>query len=99
MSPIPGVTVFGIFHVALGLPDRHLVAPSVGAELVALMSILPFFVILVRASVGVVGDDKDPAMLCRRRAVGWEGKRGVLEAKFHSRSRVRSDLTKSCRVG
>ena len=99
MSPIPGVAVFGIFHVALGLLDRHLVAPSVGTELVALMSILPFFVILVRASVGVIRDDKDPAMLCRHRTVGWEGKRGVLEAKFLSHGRVRSDLTEGSRVG
>ena len=99
MSPIPGVAVFGIFHVALGLLDRHLVAPSVGTELVALMSILPFFVILVRVSVGVVGDDEDPAMLCHRRAVGWEGERGVLEAKFLSRGRVRSDLAEGSWVG
>ena len=35
------------------------------------------------------------AMLYRRRMVGWEGERGVLEAKFHSRSRVRLDLTES----
>ena len=73
MSPIPGVAVFGIFHVALGLLDRHLVAPSVGTELVALMSILPFFVILVRVSVGVVGDDEDSRMLYHRRAVGVGG--------------------------
>ena len=82
--PIPGVAAFGVLHVALGLSDRRLVAPSVGAELVALESILPFFVVLVRASVGVVRDDEDPVMLCRRRAVGREGERGVLEAKFHS---------------
>ena len=73
--------------------------PSVIAEFVAAKSILPFFVVLVRASVGVVGDDKDPAMLCRRGAVGWEGKRGVLEAKFLSQGRVRSDLTEGSRVG
>ena len=98
-APIPGVVAFGILNVALGLLDRRLVAPSVGAQLVALESILPLFVVLVRASVGVVGDDEDPAMLCRRRTVGWEGERGVLEAKFHSRSRVRLDLTESSWVG
>ena len=66
MSPIPGVAVFGIFHVALGLPDRHLVAPSVGADLVAAESVLPLFVVLVGPSVGVGRDNKDPAILRRQ---------------------------------
>ena len=99
MSPIPGVAVFGIFHVALGLTDRRLVAHSVGAELVAAKSILPLYIVLVRASVGVVEDDEDLAMLYRRRAVGWEGERGVLEAKILSQSRVKSDLTEGSQVG
>ena len=42
------------------------------------------FIVLIRASVGVVGDDEDPAMLCRRRVVRWEGERGILEAEFCS---------------
>ena len=82
--PVPGVAAIGVVHVALGLSNRRLVAPSVGADLVAAKSILHLFVVLIRASVEVVGDDKDPVMLCRRRAVGWEGERGVLEAKFCS---------------
>ena len=68
----------------LGLSDRRLVAPSVGAELVAAKSVLPLFVVLVWASVGVIGDHEDLAMLYRRRAVGWEGERSILEAKFRS---------------
>ena len=82
--PVPGVAVIGILHVVLRLSNRLLVAPSVGAELIAAKSILPLFVVLVRVSVGVVGDDEDPVMLCHRRAVGWEGERGILEAKFRS---------------
>ena len=81
---IPRVAAFSVLHVALGLPDRRLIAPSVGAELVVLKSIFSFFIVLVQASVGVIGDDEDAAVLCHRRAVGWEGKHGVLEAKFLS---------------
>ena len=98
-ASVSRVATVSVLHVLLGLTDHRLIAPSVGAELVAAKSILPLFIILVRASVGVVGDDEDPAMLCRRRTVGWEGERGVLEAKFHSRSRVRLDLTESSWVG
>ena len=73
--------------------NGRVVAPHVSADLVVVESLRPLLVSLVFTSVGVIGDDEDPAMLRRRRAVGWEGERGVLEAKFLSRNQVRSDLT------
>ena len=85
--------------LAVEITENDCQQPSVSAKLVALESILPFFVVLVWGSVGVIGDDEDPAVLCRRREVGWEGKRGMLEAKFFSRGRVRLDLTEGSRVG
>ena len=60
--------------LAVEITENDCQQPSVSAKLVALESILPFFVVLVRASVGVVGDDEDPAVLCHRRVVWWEGK-------------------------
>ena len=90
---------FDVLQVAVGLIDGLIVAPHVGANLVAAESLGLLLISLIFTSIGVVGYDEDSAMLRRRRAVGWEGERGVLEAKFLSRSRVRSDLTKGCRVG
>ena len=72
--------------------------PHVGADLVAVESLHPLFIDLVFTSVGVIGDDEDPAMLRRRRAVRWEGERSILEAEFCSQGRVRSDLTHCGRV-
>jgi hypothetical protein len=84
LAPIPGVAMVGVLQVALGPMNGHVVAPHVGADLVTVESLRPLLVGLVFTSVGVVGDDEDPTMLCRRRAVGWEGERSVLEAEFHS---------------
>ena len=64
--PIPRVVAVGILHVALGLMNRRLVAPSVGADLVVVKSVLCLFVILVGPSVRVGEDDEDPAMLRRQ---------------------------------
>jgi hypothetical protein len=50
----------------LGSADRRIVAPHVGADLVAVESLHPLFFDLVFTSVGVVGDDEDPVMLRRR---------------------------------
>ena len=91
--PIPKVAAFGFLQVAVGPINGLVVAPHVGADLVAAESLRLLPVGLVLTSVRVVGDDEDLAMLRRRRAVGWEGERGMLEAKFLSRSQVRSDLT------
>ena len=74
----------GVLQVAVGPINGLVVAPHVGADLVAAESLRLLLISLVFTSVGVVGDDEDPVMLCRRRAVGWEGERGVLEAKFLS---------------
>jgi len=91
--PIPTVAAFGIIQVAVGPIDDLIIVPHVGADLVAAESLGLLLISLIFTTVGVIGDDEDSAMLRRRRAVGWEGERGVLEAKFLSRSRVRSDLT------
>ena len=97
--PIPRVAAFGVLQVTVAPVNGLVIAPHVGADLVAAESLGLLLINLVFTSVGVVGDDEDLAMLRRRRVVGWEGERGVLEAKFLSRSRVRSDLTEGCRVG
>ena len=97
--PIPRVAAFGVLQVAVGPTDGLVITPHVGADLVAAESLGLLLISLVFTSVGVVGDDEDSAMLRRRRAVGREGERSVLEAKFLSRGRVRSDLTEVSRVG
>ena len=96
--PIPRVVAFGVLQVAVGPIDGLVIAPHVGTDLVVVESLGLLLISLVFTSVGVIGDDEDSAMLCCRREVGWEGERGVLEAEFLSRSRVRSDLTEGCRV-
>ena len=87
------VAAIGILQVAVGPINGRIIVPHVGTDLVAAESLSLFLIGLVFTSVGVVGDDEDPAMLRCRRAVGWEGEQGALEAKFLSRRRVRSDLT------
>ena len=94
--PIPGIEAFSVFQITVGPIYGLVVAPHVGADLTAAESLGLPLVGLIFTSVGVIGDDEDSVMLHRRRAVGWEGERGVLEAKFLSRSRVRSDLTEGC---
>ena len=89
----------GVLQVAVCLINGLVAAPHVSADLVAAESLRLLLIGLILTSVGVVRDDEDLAMFCRRRAVGWEGERGVLEAKFLSRSRVRSNLTLGSRVG
>ena len=96
--PIPKVAAFGFLQVAVGPINGLVIAPHVGADLVAAESLGLLLISLVFTSVGVIRDDEDSAMLRRRRAVEWEGERGVWEAKFLSRSRVRSDMTVGCRV-
>jgi hypothetical protein len=91
-ASIPGIAAFGIFQIAVG-PIDGLVADLVAAESLGLL-----LVSLVFTSVRVVRDDEDSVMLRRRRAVGREGERSVLEAKFLSRGRVRSDLSEGSRV-
>ena len=77
---IPRVAAFGVLQVAVGPINGLVVAHHVGADLIAAESLCLLLVGLVLTSVGVIGDDEDPVMLCRRRVVGWEGERGVLEA-------------------
>jgi len=96
--PIPGVAAFDVFQVAIGPIDGLVIAPHVGADLVAAELLGLLLISLVFTSVGNIGDDEDSAMLRRRGAVGREGERSVLEAKFLSRVRVRLDLTEGCRV-
>ena len=56
----------GVLHVALGPMNRRIIAPHVGTDLVALELLRPLLVGLVFTSVGVIGDNEDPAMLRRR---------------------------------
>ena len=58
--------------------------PHVGADLVGVKSLGLLLIGLFFTSVGVIGDDEVAVMLHCRRAVGWEGERGVLEAEFLS---------------
>ena len=81
-APIPGVAAFGILQVAVGPTNGLIITPHVSADLVVVESLGLLLVGLVFTSVGVIEDDEDSAMLHRRREVGWEGERGVLEAKF-----------------
>ena len=97
--PVPGVATVGVLQVAFGPINGLFIAPHVGADLIAAESLGFLLIGLIFTSVGVIGDDEDAAMLRRRKAVGWEGEPGVLEAKFLSRSQVRSDLTEGCLVG
>jgi len=89
---------FDVLQVAVGLIDGLIVAPHVGANLVAAESLDLLLVSHVFTGVGVVGDDEDSEMFYHRGAVGWEAVRGVLEAKLLSRGWVRSDLTEGSRV-
>ena len=73
-----------VLLVAVGPINGLIVAPHVGADLVAAELLRLLLVGLVLTSVGVIGYDEDLAMFRCRRAVGWEGERGVLEAKFLS---------------
>ena len=70
---IPRVAAFGVLLVAVGPIDGLIIAPHVGADLVAAESLGLLLISLIFTSVGVIGDDEDSAMLRRRRAVGWEG--------------------------
>ena len=63
----------GVLQVTVGPVSVRVVAPHVGADLVVVESLRPLLVGLIFTSVGVIGDDEDPAMLRRRRAVRWEG--------------------------
>jgi hypothetical protein len=65
-APVPGVAAVGVLHLMLGLTNRRIVAPHVGTNLVAVESLRPLFIGLILMSVGVDGDEKDPAMLYRR---------------------------------
>ena len=65
-APVSGVAAFSVLHVLLGLTGHRLVAPSVGADVVAAVSIGSLLVVLVGSGVGIVEDDEDPALLeCR----------------------------------
>jgi len=64
--PVSRVAVVGILHVLLRLTNRRLIAPPIGADVVAAVLVSSLFVVLVGPGVGVVGDDEDSAMLrCR----------------------------------
>jgi len=64
--PVSRVAAVGILHVLLGLTNRRLVAPPIGADVVAAAAVSSLFIVLVGPGVGVVGDDEDSAMLwCR----------------------------------
>ena len=65
-APVSEVVAVSILHFLLGLTNRRLVAPSVGTNVVATVSVGSLLVVLVGPGVRVVGDDEDPAMLlCR----------------------------------
>jgi len=64
--PVSRVAAVGILHVLLGLTNRCLIAPPIGVDVVAAVTVSSLFIVLVGPGVGVIGDDEDSAMLrCR----------------------------------
>ena len=68
---VPGSAGFwgcsaGVLNVLLGLTNRRLIAPPIGADVVAAMLISSLLAVLAGPGVGVIRDDEDLALLeCR----------------------------------